>query len=219
MVRHWRDRVEAGKELGRALLQYRGQPVVVLAIPRGGAPLGLEVARALDAPLELSIPRKIGHPWNKEYPLAVISELGQLVSREMRGIDQDWLEFAKQRELKEARRFRKLYCQEADFPSLQGKLAIIIDDFMVTGMSMQASVLDARRQWADKVIVAVPSAPEEHLRSLSKMADRVVSLDPGIGSCGGTVHDFYDDLPSLNDAEFGTIMHSARSLTHSLPPQ
>lgn len=133
MVRHWRDRVEAGNELGSALLQYRGQPVVVLALPRGGVPLGLEVARALDAPLELSIPRKIGHAWNKEYAVGAVSECGEVILHDKSGVDQQYLQNAVQKEMQEAKRRRELYCEGIPPQSLKGKIAIIVDDGIATG--------------------------------------------------------------------------------------
>jgi predicted phosphoribosyltransferase len=131
------NRQEAGRKLAEALDGFRGQAGVVYALPRGGVPLGQEVARRLGMPLDILIPRKIGHPMQPEYAICAVPEHGQRVCnpREEASVDPNWLAEAEASERAEARRRRSLYGR-ADAPSVAGKLAIIVDDGIATGLTM-----------------------------------------------------------------------------------
>src|SRR3989338_6467320 len=125
------DRTDAGRQLGELLVKkYGGKDSVVYALPRGGVVLGAEVAKALHAPLELVIPRKIGHPMSSEYAIAAVTEHGEVVANkeEIRVVDEKWFKDAIQKEIKEAKRKRKEYLEHRALTSPQGKIAIIVDD-------------------------------------------------------------------------------------------
>src|ERR1700731_1223173 len=105
------DRTDAGKKLAQTLIAYKGRPVVVYALPRGGVVLGVEVARVLDAPLDLIVVRKIGHPLSPEYAIGAVAEDGYVLTNpaEMAALDERWIECAAAAELQEARRRRALF--------------------------------------------------------------------------------------------------------------
>src|SRR6516164_232593 len=107
------DRIDAGKKLARALIAYKGLPVVVYALPRGGVVLGVEVARFLEAPLDLIVVRKIGHPFQPEYAIGAVAEDGYVVSNpeEVAALDKAWFDGATEIGLREAKRRRALFLQ------------------------------------------------------------------------------------------------------------
>ncbi|WP_026279286.1 MULTISPECIES: phosphoribosyltransferase [unclassified Thioalkalivibrio] len=204
----FRDRNEAGERLARALDRYRGQPGVVYALPRGGVPLGAVVARHLGMPLDLLIPRKIGHPFHAEYAICAVPEHGERVCnpREAERVDPDWLEQAEARERSEARRRRELYCT-APVPEVTGKLAIIVDDGIATGLTMRAAIRDARQRRPRHLVVAIPVAPAETAAMLETEADELVTLDiPEYFR--GSVGAYYEDFEQTSDDEVIALLAS-----------
>ncbi|WP_026280539.1 MULTISPECIES: phosphoribosyltransferase [unclassified Thioalkalivibrio] len=204
----FRDRNEAGERLARALDRYRGQPGVVYALPRGGVPLGAAVARHLGMPLDLLIPRKIGHPFHPEYAICAVPEHGERVCnpREAERVDPDWLEQAEARERSEARRRRELYCT-APAPEVTGKMAIIVDDGIATGLTMRAAIRDARQRRPRQLVVAIPVAPAETAALLETEADELVTLDiPEYFR--GSVGAYYEDFEQTSDDEVIALLAS-----------
>src|SRR5687767_7212206 len=101
----FKDRAEAGRFLAEKLVEYKGTPVVVMALPRGGVVLGAEVANALKAPLDVVIPRKVGHPYNPEYAIAAVTESGEVVANQagVASLDPEWFKEEVQKEVDEAK--------------------------------------------------------------------------------------------------------------------
>ncbi len=126
----FRNRTHAGKKLAQALSKYNNEDGIVYALPRGGVPLGVEVAKALHMPLDLIIPRKIGHPSNSEYAICAVCESGALVCNEMEvsQVDEQWFQRQVQIEQDEARRRRCNYLRHRESLPLKGKMAIIVDE-------------------------------------------------------------------------------------------
>src|SRR5512144_2446213 len=126
----FKDRSEAGKQLALALEKYRDQRAVVSGRPRGGVVLAVEIARELRLPLDLIIPRKIGHPYNPEYAIGAVSEDGEPVYNdwEIARVDRRWLENQVDSERQEARRRREQYLQGREPLFVTGKTAILVDD-------------------------------------------------------------------------------------------
>lgn len=202
------DRNEAGTRLAHALDRYRGQAGVVYALPRGGVPLGVVVARHLGMPLDLLIPRKIGHPFHPEYAVCAVPERGERVCnpREAERLDPDWLEQAEARERAEARRRRQLYCT-APSPDVAGKLAIIVDDGIATGLTMRAAIRDARQRAPRHLVVAIPVAPAETAALLETEVDELVTLDiPEYYR--GSVGAYYEDFEQTTDDEVIALLAS-----------
>ena len=133
------DRAVAGKMLAQALVAYRGKAVVVYALPRGGVVLGVEIARFLEAPLDLLVVRKIGHPVEPEYAIGAVAEDGYVVANpnELAALDRRWFDRAADAELKEAQRRRRVFLQEREPVDVKGKIAIIVDDGLATGAAVR----------------------------------------------------------------------------------
>lgn len=202
MLRMFRDRKDAGQQLAREVLYLRAERPVVIALPRGGAAVGLEVARALRAPLDLAIPRKIGHPLHPEFAVAAVTEAGELVFGET--IDAasppDWLDQERQDEQHEAARRRELYMMGREHLPLEGRTAVIVDDGIATGLTMEAAIREVRQRGAQKVVVAVPVGPHEVLEELKEQADEVapvLSARRFLGSVGA----YYEQFGQTSDRE------------------
>ncbi len=198
----FRDRREAGQKLAQALVRYRGREGIVYPLPRGGVMLGVEVARALGMPLDLIIPRKIGHPYNPEYAICAVTEHGAPIcnEREVAQVDPEWFRRRVEAERHEARRRRELYLTgRAPLPA-EGKVAILVDDGIATGLTMRAAIQDVKQRRPARVIVAIPVAPKDTVERLAREVDEVAALDISdfyLGAVGA----YYDDFPQLTDDE------------------
>lgn len=203
------DRRAAGKKLAEALLAYKGKDVVVFALPRGGVVPGLEVARALGAPLDLAIARKVGAQGDEEYAIAAVAEDGDMVAeeREAARVDQAWFKAACEEQRREAKRRRETYLGGRRAVSAEGKIAIVVDDGIATGLTMRAILREVRHRKPAKIIVAVPVAPPEVIEALRGEADEIVVLAPDLawGAIGGA----YDSFPQVSDDEVRTMMKDA----------
>lgn len=199
----FKDRAEAGRLLADKLKSYANRQVVVYALPRGGVVLGAEVAQALNAPLDLLVPRKVGHPHNPEYAVCAVTESGVRVCNENETslLDPEWLEDAVATEQAEAKRRRELYLQGSTLQDdAAGKTAIIVDDGIATGLTMFAAVEEARKLGAARLVVAVPVIPQDTAQQLPAEVDEVVALEiPAVYL--GAVGAYYDRFPQLEDPD------------------
>lgn len=205
----FRDRVDAGKQLAQALKKYQKHDGVVYALPRGGVVLGVEVARALGMPLDLLIPRKIGHPLQPEYAICAVVENGEMVcnQQEVARVDPQWFRQVVEAERHEARRRRELYLGGREVAPVQGKTAIIVDDGIATGLTMEVSIRDARRRRPKHLVVAVPVAPPDTVERLSREVDEFVVLDVSpyyLGAVGA----YYDRFLQVTDEEVIALLRS-----------
>ncbi len=206
----FRDRTDAGKKLAKALEKYKDQPGIVYALPRGGVVLGAEIARHLELPLDLIIPRKIGHPLSPEYAICAVVESGELVCNEweVSHVDQTWFKQTVEHERREAQRRRELYLAGRQPYSAEGKTAILVDDGIATGLTMEVAIRDARARRPARVVVAIPVSPKDTAERLSKQVDAVVALDiPDyyLGAVGA----YYDYFEQVSDEEVVELMKSA----------
>ena len=208
----FRDRTDAGKKLAQALMAYRGQSIVVYALPRGGVVLGVEVARSLEAPLDLIVVRKIGHPLQPEYAIGAVAEDGYVVTNphEISGLDERWFDRATAGELKEARRRRTLFLQGRRPVAVRGKIAIIVDDGLATGLTMLAAIHEIRKRGPQKVVVAVPVAAAETADKLRPEVDDLVVLH--IPEWLGAIGAFYQHFEQVSDDEVVALMKSGASV-------
>ena len=174
------DREDAGKKLASRLEEYRGNNAVVLALPRGGVVLGYEVAKALGFPLDIIATRKIGHPMHPEYAIGAIDEKGMRILNEMEvaATDPTWLAKESERQRKEAERRVMLYRGGRVPVALAGKVVILVDDGIATGLSMRLAQRTTKAQRPKKVIIAVPVAPPESVATLrAEGADDVMVIE------------------------------------------
>jgi putative phosphoribosyl transferase len=210
---HFANRTEAGRYLAKRLLGRKGAAAVVYALPRGGVPVALEIARELDAPLDLALVRKIGAPGYPEFALAAVSDgkaprvvINESVLQKT-GASRDYLLREAAKELKEIERRRTLYFGNRDRPDPAGKTAIVVDDGLATGATARVAVEALRQQGAAKVILAVPVAPRGAATEIRAMVDDFVCvLEPELFSSVGS---FYDDFHQLTDEEVIAMLDEA----------
>ncbi|HEY3379774.1 MAG TPA: phosphoribosyltransferase family protein [Armatimonadota bacterium] len=206
----FRDRNEAGQRLAHALAEFDGQRVVVYALPRGGVVLGVAVAKALHAPLDLLVARKIGHPDFPEYAICAVSEADGLVCNEQERarVDPAWFAMAVARERQEAARRRERYLTGRPSVPVEGKIAILIDDGIATGLTMRAAIAEVKTRHPSQVIVAIPVIPPETAVALRGEVDRIVALEiPEIFR--GAVGAYYQDFHPVTDDEVMRLMREA----------
>lgn len=184
------------------LKSYAGKEVVIYAVPRGGVVLGAEIARVLQAPLDLVITRKIGHPANPEYAVCVVAENHDLLCNpaEKEALDPKWLDKAVEEERQEAIRRRKVYLGDRSRPDVGGKTAIVVDDGVATGMTFVMALREARHLKPSKLVAAIPVLPSEMVEKIKKEADEVVYLDAPEDFLGA-VGSYYDQFPQVSDDE------------------
>jgi putative phosphoribosyl transferase len=210
-MRMFADRADGGLELARLLRPYKGTGCVVYALPRGGVITAKVVADELNAPLDLIITRKIGHPNNPEYALGAITDDGDVAldSRELPGIPPEWLTAEKARQLKEAQRRRDIYLAGRTPVPVKGKTAILVDDGIATGYTMEAAIFSVRKRDPSKIVVAAPVAPEGVLQRFKDLADEVVVVQaPELLYAIGY---WYDDFAPVEDDEVLGLMNEAVS--------
>jgi len=198
------NRQDAGRQLAAELDEYSAQPVVVLAIPNGGVPVALEVAGALKANLDLIICRKIPMPLNPEAGFGAIADDGTIILNEELvksiGLSRQQIEYEASKVRAEIKRRSLLYRGDRPLVRLSGKIVMIIDDGLASGVTMMAAVKSVRRRRPEEVVVAVPCASAVAVRQLEKVADKVVTVTTGFMP-SFAVADFYRRWYDLGDDE------------------
>lgn len=209
------DRKDAGKQLAEKLIPFQEERVIVYTLPRGGVPLGVEVAKKLEAPLDLIITRKIGHPLNPEYAIGALSENGRAFynASEISGVSKEWLENTESMLRNEIRRRRLKYSGKVDaFVSAEGKTAIIVDDGIATGYTMLAAIDDVKKHHPNKIVIAIPVVPESMAQKLEQSVDEVIALER-TRHYRGAVGAYYAQFPQLTDGEVIQLMDSLKKET------
>jgi erythromycin esterase-like protein/predicted phosphoribosyltransferase len=210
--RLFRDRRDAGRFLAGVLDTYRDRPdVLVLGLPRGGVPVAYEVATALGAPLDVFLVRKLGTPGHEELAMGAIASGGVIVINDdvVRGlgITPETIAQVAEREGRELLRREQAYRESRPFPDVTGKVVIVVDDGLATGSSMRAAIEALRKLRPDRVVVAVPAAPESTCRELEVLADEV--------ACATTPSPFfavgasYWDFTQTTDEEVRDLLRAA----------
>ena len=217
-MRQFRNRHEAGKELAQRLSKFYEQPnVVVLALPRGGVPVGYEVALALNAPLDIFIVRKLGLPGQKELAIGAIASggiriLNETIIHELK-LDQAVINRITEQELQELKRREGHYHGNRTVPEIHDRTVILVDDGLATGASMLAAVHALRRQHPAKTIVAIPVAASQAIDLLRSEVDEVIYVlapEPfeGVGK-------WYERFSQTTDDEVHSILDDANRRYHS----
>ncbi len=213
------DRHDAGRQLGR-LVAHRWPNAVVLALPRGGVPVGEEVAAALGAPLEVLVARKLGAPRNPEVAYGAIAEGGGTwldpdLVRQV-GVRPDQIEATIDRERRELARRVRTYRGDRPLPDLRGKVAVLVDDGIATGSTVRAALRSLRERKPALVIVAVPVMPAERAATFGPEADEVVAVEKAEGL--EAVGNYYADFAPTSDGEVVDCLARARRQGAAPPP-
>lgn len=199
----FKDRTSAGKYLARFFNHLSGKDTVVYALPRGGVIVGAEIAKALHAPLDLIITRKIGHPNQPEYAIGAVAEDGHAVFNkdEILKIDEQYITEEAEKQKQEAKRRRKVYLGAKKPISCKGKTAIIIDDGIATGLTVKAAVKELKIHYSPKrIIVVTPVAPRDVVNELEQEGVELLSVIT-IKDFLGSVGSYYLKFPPVSDDE------------------
>lgn len=214
MTDRFADRAEAGRRLAAKLAKYaRRDDVLVLALPRGGVPVGYEIARALDVPLDVFVVRKIGVPWHEELAMGAIASGGvRLLDPDViriADVDPAEVEEMTEREHLEVERRERLYRGNRPFPDLRGKTVIIVDDGLATGSTMQVAVAALRKENPARIVVAVPVAARETCAAFENIVNEIVcEITPEPFAAVGL---WYDDFSQTSDDDVHDLLTRARA--------
>lgn len=218
----FRDRAQAGCLLAERLAPLRAENPVVLALPRGGVPVAFETARALQAPLDLVLVRKLGAPGQAEFAIGALVDgtPPQVVLNDpllaMLRVPDAYVEEETRRQTDELDRRRAAYLGTRAPTSVAGRTAILIDDGIATGATVKAALKGLARARPARLVLAIPVAPPETLEEIRPMVDELHCLlapDPfrAVGL-------FYDDFAQTTDKEVTTLLAEARAWSHDQPP-
>ena len=215
----FRDRTDAGRRLAARMTEYAGRSdVLVLALPRGGVPVAFEVARALRAPLDVFLVRKLGVPGQEELAMGAIASGGVRVVNEdvvrHLGIPPEVIDAVAAREQGELERRERAYRDERPAPDVRGRTVILVDDGLATGSTMRAAALALRQQGPARVVVAVPVASREACEEFRGEVDDIVCAatpEPFMG-----VGRWYEDFSQTTDEEVRELLaHAQQTINFS----
>ena len=212
-MRQFNDRADAGRQLASRMGFLRGQDVVILGLPRGGVPVAFEVAKALQAPLDVLLVRKLGVPYHPELAFGAIGEGGErvisdVVVRETRLSDQEMAAVETQEWAELQRRSERFRGAQQRIP-LTGRIAVIVDDGIATGATAQAACQVARAEGASRVVLAVPIGATDTARQFAQYADEVVCLETPVPYFA--VGQGYRNFAQTSDDEVMALLSRARS--------
>jgi len=211
MIR-FKDRIEGGKKLAVLLASYKNNSnTIVIGLPRGGVVTAYQVACALNLPLDLVVPRKIGAPTNSELAVGALTQEGNIIWNdtllEQLGLTVTDLVDNIKKEKKESTRRLSLYREGRLSLNVKDKIVILVDDGIATGVTMRAAIASVRAQGAKKIIVATPVSSREALKKMKKEADEVVCVTTPEAFWG--VGAFYDLFDQTEDEEVIELMKKA----------
>jgi putative phosphoribosyl transferase len=218
-MRFFRNRQDAGRRLAERLSTFRDQEPVVLGLPRGGVPVASEVARRLDAPLDVIVVRKLGVPFQPELGMGAVGEDGVRVLNEdvvrLAGVGPEDVARVEARERAEVQARAARFRGERPRVSLAGRTVIVVDDGIATGGTARAALQVAHAQGAARVVLAVPVAPPDTLRDLRSDADEIVCLEtPELFFAIG---EWYQDFSQVPDDQVVALLADAARARHPQP--
>jgi putative phosphoribosyl transferase len=211
------DRAEAGRRLATRLRAMGLVDPVVLALPRGGVPVGYEIAQALNAPLDVLLVCKIGAPGHEEFALGAAVEAEPPIVVLNEGVPQRFMQHVYEeaaRQAKEIERRRQAYRGGRPLRDVAGRTAIVVDDGIATGATFRAALAAMKQMDAAKVIAAIPVAPAESLSAIEELADEVVCLATPEPFYAVGLH--YGDFSQTTDAEVLDLLQKRRQWSEQL---
>lgn len=209
----FKNRAEAGQKLANELIKFRDENPVILALPRGGVPVGYEVARKLRVPLDVLLVRKIGVPMSPELAAGAIvdGEDPQLILNDeivkLYNIPASYIETRRIQQLAEIERRRKIYCPDHPPVNIEGKTAIIVDDGIATGATIRAAIKGIQKRNPKKLVLAVPVCAPGIIETLRKEADEIICLSTPRPFLA--IGEFYSDFTQLDDERVAAFLVQA----------
>ena len=216
----FRDRSDAGRLLVARLAAYANRPdVLVLALPRGGVPVAYEVARALNAPLDVFLVRKLGVPGHQELAMGAVATGGVRVLNDhivgVLGIPDYVIDAVAAWEQQELARRERLYRGDRPLPDVRGQTVILVDDGLATGATMHAAIKALRQQQPARIVVAVPTAAPETCDQLRAEVDEVIcAITPDPFHAVGL---WYEDFSQTTDEEVRELLARSMAADHTAP--
>lgn len=204
----FKNRIDAAEQLADELKKYRNQNGVVLAIPRGGVPIGYLIARDLNMPLDVALSKKIGHPINKEYAIGSVSLQGEIINRDV-AVPEKYIA----EEIKEIRKSLQekynRYMGNRKPVDIKNKIVIIVDDGVATGSTLLATIDLIKRSDPKSIVVAVPVGPPETIMKINREVNEIVCLDMPVNFFG--VGQFYEDFDQVSDDTVMQLLKTANN--------
>lgn len=202
----FKDRAEAAELLAGKLAAYHNTDSIVLAIPRGGVPIGRIIADALNLPLDIVLSKKIGHPSNPEFAIGSVT-MDDVITDDYAGISEEYIQEKTAEIRTQLAQRAKLFRGNKPEPVVSGKNVILVDDGIATGNTLLATIRMLRRKDPKKLIVAVPVAPLSSSRNIAHLADEFICPEqsdyfPGVGA-------FYKDFRQVSDEEVIELLQAS----------
>ena len=208
----FRDREDAGRRLAERLLGYRDEDPVVLALPRGGVPVGYEISRSLGAPLDIFVARKLGAPGQPEFGIGAVAQGGVRVLNEhaveVLEIPEEYIERTAKEETAEIERRLKLLRGDRPGPKVGGRTAILVDDGLATGVTARAAVEALRRRSPERLVLAVPVCAAQTAETLRSEVDELICLEAPADLMA--IGLWYEDFYQVPDEEVVELLERAR---------
>lgn len=209
----FKDRTQAAVQLAKKLKPYRSEDTVILAIPRGGLPLGAVVAKALDAPLDVALSKKIGHPYNREYAIGAVSLENVMLNKAV-GVTKSYITDETERIREKLRKRHEQYYKNRSPEDLTNKTVIIVDDGIATGNTIKVTAQLVKDKNPKKTVVAVPVASRLAVRNLrdSEDIDEVVCLRTPFNF--HAVGQFYEEFEQVTDAQAIALLEATNGIVN-----
>ena len=203
------DRIDAGLILANELMEYKGEPGVVLAVPRGGVPIAYYVAVQLDFVLDLLLTKKIGHPTNKEYAIGAVSLYDRYVVHH-EGVSQEYINQETEKIREKLKEMYEKFMDDKEPADITGKTVIIVDDGIATGNTLLSTIRMLKKSNPAKIIIAVPVASKHALEKLKGLVDKVIC--PLVPDSFYGVGAFYKNFDQVSDEEVMMYLNRFNSL-------
>jgi|ERR1019366_4048378 predicted phosphoribosyltransferase len=205
----FKNRTDAAIQLAEKLKKYKSKNGIVLAIPRGGVPIGYIIAKELEFPLEITLSKKIGHPGNPEYAIGSVSLDGIVINDNVPGVSMNYFQQESDRIIKNLKTKFDYYMGDRKMTDLKDKTVIIVDDGIATGSTIIATIHSIRKKNPKEIIIAVPVAPSKVIDKLKNIADEIVCINAPNEFFG--VGQFYEDFSQVSDQEVIQLLQKANT--------
>jgi putative phosphoribosyl transferase len=212
----WKDRYEAARRLVPYLENFKDQNAVIMAVPRGGVPIGNYLAKNLEMPMDLLLVKKIGHPMNKEVAIGAVSLEDYMLDSRFK-VSSSYIEMEVQRIRQALNESYNKFMGGREPMDLHDKTVIIVDDGIATGQTLLAAIRLIRKRQPRKVVVAVPVAPEETVRQMRKHTDDFICLHIPVGFLG--VSAYFKDFTQVDDSEVQKLVDEINPDSSNLTKQ